>query len=143
MIRKRFARIAILAIVLSLSLFPASAFASSSHASGSGAADSSFFASITSKIAWLFTGKSGGGSKEGQKNHDNGGGHSSSGNSGGGHSSGGHSSGGNSGGGHSGGKGDDWTDGGFWDWLNGGDCGDWWDDIQHDSYSLWKKYYCY
>ncbi|AHV95764.1 hypothetical protein PSAB_04140 [Paenibacillus sabinae T27] len=38
------------------------------------------------------------------------------------------------------------TSGNWLSWLKGRDCDDekdWWEDNEHDSYKLWKKYYSY
>ncbi|MDT3428818.1 hypothetical protein J2Z22_004412 [Paenibacillus forsythiae] len=103
---KKFARLMLIAALVSLMLLPASAYAASGAAEAkyNAAYATSFFSSLTDALSFWFD-------KEESASY---GGYKES--------------------------------GGWLSWLKGKDHGDkedWWEDNKHDSYKLWKKYYCY
>ncbi|WP_025693120.1 hypothetical protein [Paenibacillus zanthoxyli] len=109
---KKYARLTLIVLLVSVIMLPASAYASSGSAEAKYRASyaTSFFSSLSNLFSsWFDKGKS--------ASHDN-----------------------------------DKESGNWLSWLKGKDHGhdddhddddDWWEDNKHDSYKLWKKYYCY
>ncbi|QWU17027.1 hypothetical protein KP014_07505 [Paenibacillus sophorae] len=107
---KKYARLTLIVLLVSVMMLPASAYASSGSAEAKHNASyaTSFFSSLSNVFSSWFD-RGGSASYKDDKESNN------------------------------------WLG-----WLKGKDHGDdhdddedWWEDNKHDSYKLWKKYYCY
>lgn len=133
----KYIRIASMILLISMIMFPTSAFASSKE---SGSSQSSFLSSLSSRFVSLFTGHREQGRSSSSSSSSNNGTHHDSNHPSNNSNHNSDNDNFNYNACHSG-KGND----GLWNWLGTKDCeeDDWWDDPDNDSYSIWQRYYCY